>query len=158
MKSLSKLILVFTLILWGLNTAIAQQSLRGDKAKKAAEVKNLISNKDFVFEATKEGMHKGGVPLKYHKYDVAIAKDTLVANLPGAGNGPLKVSSRDYTYNEMKRKNGYDIIIKPKSGITSDVKQIKMEVTPQGHASVRVMTTNRRGPLEFDGYVKQEDY
>jgi hypothetical protein len=158
MKTLSKLILVFALIFWGLNTARAQTSLRDDKAMKATELKSQIDNKDFVFEATKEGMRKGGMPLQYHKYDVAIAKDTLVANLPGSTNGPLKISSRDYVYSEMQGKHGYNIIIRPKAGVTSDVKQIKMQVTTQGHASVRITTANRRGPLEFDGYIKQEDY
>jgi hypothetical protein len=155
MKNLSKLILAFGLILWGLSTAKAQTSLKDDKARKATEVKGLVNSKDFVFEATKEDMRKGGMPLNYHKYDVAVAKDTLVANLPGSSR-PLKIATTNYTYSEMKGKKGYDIIIKPKAGLTSDVKQIKMEVSPQGHASLRVSTNH--GPLELDGYIKQEDY
>ena len=45
----------------------------------------------------------------------------------------------------------------PKAGVTSDVKEIKMKVTPQGHASLRVETAHH-GPLEMFGYIKQEDY
>jgi hypothetical protein len=154
MKNLSKFLFAFGLILWGLNAAKAQTSLKDDKAMKAAEVKNLVNNKDYVFEATRT---KGAKPLAYHKYDVAIAKDTLVANLPGS-KAPLKIASTDFAYNAMKgRKGNWDIIIKPKAGVTSDVKQIKMDVTPQGHASLRV-TTYKRGPLALDGYIKQEDY
>jgi len=152
MKNLSKLLLVLTLGIWGLNTAKAQSALKADKAEKATEVKNLVNNKDFVFEATNT---KGKTPLTYHKYNVAISKDTLVANLPG-NKGPLKISSTDYAYSEWRSKAGYEITIKPKAGVTSDVKQIRMEVTPQGHASVRV--NSGHGPLSLNGYIKQEDY
>ena len=158
MKNLSRFIMVFTLIFLGLNTVNAQTSLKDDKAAKATEVKKFINNKDFVFEATQADLRKGEKPLNYHAYDVAVTKDTLVANLPGSGKGPLKIASTDYAYSAMKGKNGdWDIFIKPKAGLTSDVKQIKMEVTPQGHASMRVITANR-GPLELNGYIKQEDY
>ena len=115
-----------------------------------------LAMKDFVFEATHADMKKGDEPLKYHKYDVAIEKDTLVANLPGSSS-PLKIATTNYVYNEWKGKRGYDIVITPKAGITSNVKQIKMEVSPLGHASLRVTTANH-GPLELDGYIKQEDY
>lgn len=143
-------------MLLSVNAASAQASLKDDKAMKAREVKDQINSKDFVFEATHAAMKKGEEPLKYHKYDVAVAKDTLIATLPG-NKGPLKIATSDYTYNQWKGKSGYEIVIKPKAGITSDVKQINMEVTPQGHASLRVESANR-GPLELVGYVKQEDY
>jgi hypothetical protein len=156
MKNLSKLILVFALILWGINTVKAQTSLKDDKAMKAAEVKDLVNNKDFVFEAT---YTKGEKPLSYHKYDVAIAKDTLIANLPGSAKGPVKITSTNFAYNAMKDKRGnWDIVIEPKAGLTSDVKKIKLDITPQGHASLRVITSGHHGPLALDGYIKQEDY
>jgi hypothetical protein len=158
MKNLSKFLMVFTLIFWGLNTVKAQSSLKDDKAEKAKEVRGFVKGKDFVFEATQADLRKGEKPLNYHAYDVAVSKDTLVANLPGSGKGPLKIASTDYAYNAVKGKNGdWDIFIKPKAGLTSDVKQIRMEVTPQGHASMRVITATR-GPLELNGYIKQEDY
>jgi hypothetical protein len=154
MKNLSKLILAFALIFGGINTATAQSSLKVDKAKRATEVKNLVSNKDYVFEAT---YTKGEKPLKYHKYDVAITKDTLIANLPG-NNGPVKIASTDFAYNSMEGKRGsWDIVIKPKAGLTSNVKQLKIDITPQGHASLHVIRRSQ-GPLALDGYIKQEDY
>ena len=148
MKNLSKLLLVFALGIWGLNTAKAQSSLKTDKAEKAAEIKKLVNNKDYVFEATNA---KGAKSMGY----VAISKDTLIANLPESKR-PLKISTTDYAYSEWRGKSGYEIVIKPKAGITGDVKQIRMEVTPQGHASVLVKSSH--GPLSLNGYVKQEDY
>jgi hypothetical protein len=148
MKNLSKLFLVFALGIWGLNTAKAQSSLKDDKADKATEVKKLVNNKDYVFEATNA---KGAKTMGF----VAISKDTLIANLPESKH-LLKVSTTNYAYSEWRGKAGYEILIKPKAGVTSDVKEIKMEVTPQGHASVFVKSSH--GPLALSGYIKQEDY
>jgi hypothetical protein len=152
MKSLSKLLLAFGLLIGGLNAVKAQSSLKDDKADKATEVKSLVNSKDFVFEATK----KGAMPLSYHKYDVAVSKDTLIAYLPGHA-APLKFNCTNFAYNVMDGKGGsMDVVIKPDAKM-ADVKQIKMDISPQGHAMLRVVRTNG-GPLTFDGYIKQEDY
>jgi len=148
MKNLSRLLLVFALGIWGLNTAKAQSSMQDDKADKATEVKQLVNNKDYVFEATNAN---GAKTMGY----VAISKDTLIANLPESKR-PLKISTANYAYSEWRGKTGYEILIKPKAGITGKVKQIRMEVTPQGHASVLVKSNH--GPLSLNGYIKQEDY
>jgi hypothetical protein len=152
MKSISKLILVFIAVVAGLNTVKAQTSLKDDKADKAAEVKKYVQEKDYVFEAT----NKGGMPLSYHKFDIAIAKDTLVADLPGHA-GKIKFDCTNYGYSEWRGKNGnMEVMIKPNSQM-ADVKQINMEITPQGHAMVKVERSHG-GPLSLNGYVKQEDY
>jgi hypothetical protein len=153
MKNLGKLCIVFALVCWGVNTAKAQSSLKDDRAKKAAEVKGLVNNKDFVFEATHT---KGEKALGYHKYDVAISKDTLIAYLPKSAGGVMKFDCKNFAYNTMRDNKGdWDITIKPNTKM-SDVKELKLDVTPQGHASLQVVT--HRGPLAFDGYIKQEDY
>jgi hypothetical protein len=157
MKTLGKLILVSALLLWGVNTVRAQGSIKDDKAKKAAEVKKLVNSKDYVFEATHENPQKGEKPLKYHRYDVAFAKDTLIADLPGYANGPVKFDCTKYAYSAVKGKNGaWDITVKPKTNM-SDVKQLKLDVYPNGYASLKVVSRDH-GPLSFDGYVKQEEY
>jgi hypothetical protein len=149
MKSLSKLFLAFILLL-GLNVAKAQTSLKDDKAQKATEVKGLINNKDYVFEA------KGDNALNHRKY-VAISKDTLIADLPGySKGGPIKFATTHFAYNEWRSKKGsWDIVIKPKTNM-SDVKELKLDIMPSGHASLRVI--GGHGPLTIDGYIKQEDY
>jgi hypothetical protein len=156
MKTLSKLCLVFVLIFAGLSTVRAQNSLKNDKAMKADEVKGFVNGQNYVFEATHTDSKKGDMPLKYHKYDVAISKDTLIAYLPGK-NGPVKFDCTNFAYNAMRGKSGsWDVVIKPKTNM-SDVKQLKLDISPQGHASLRVIRNNH-GPLELDGYIKQEDY
>jgi hypothetical protein len=158
MKNLSKLLFAFALV-WGINAVKAQTSLKDDKAKKATEVSGLVNSKNYVFEANQGNpAQKGTVPADYHKYNVAISKDTLIAYLPGHGTSPVKITTTNFAYNAMEGKKGnWDIVIKPKSGITSDVKELKLNVSPTGHASLYVKTASR-GPLSFDGYIKQEEY
>ncbi|HZY35169.1 MAG TPA: DUF4251 domain-containing protein [Mucilaginibacter sp.] len=152
MKSIGKLFFVLVAVFAGLNTVSAQNSLKDDKADKAAEIKGLIQKKDYVFEAT----NKGKMPLGYHKYDVAIDKDTLIANLP-ASSGKIKFDCTKYGYSEWRGKNGdWNIVIKPNTQM-ADVKQINMEITPQGHAMIEVKRSHG-SPLALNGYVKQEDY
>jgi hypothetical protein len=152
MKTLSKLLLVLGLAFWGFNTAGAQNSLRDDKAGKAEEVKGFVQGKNYVFEAT----GKGSMNMGYHKYDVSLAKDTLVASLPGK-NGPVKFDCTNYSYNSWRTKDGnWQVIIKPASNMNG-VKEMKMDITPQGHASLTIMTYHH-GPMQLDGYIKQSDY
>jgi hypothetical protein len=149
MKSLGKLFLAAGLVVTGLCTAKAQTSLKDDKADKAAEVQRLIQNKDYVFEATKEGK----MPTGYHKVDIAVDKDTLLAFLPGH----MKFDTRDYAYSTWQGKNGnWEVMLKPKTGM-SDVKKIKMDISSQGMAMVEV-DRSHGGPLSLKGYIKQEDY
>jgi len=152
MKSISKLFFVLIAVFAGLNTVKAQTSLKDDKADKAAEVKGFVQSKDYVFEATT----KGSMPLGYHKFGVAIDRDTLIATLPGS-SGKVKFDCTKYGYSEWRGKNGdWNVVIKPNTQM-ADVKQIKMEITPQGHAMVEVKRSHG-GPLDLNGYVKQEDY
>src|ERR1700753_1532384 len=128
MKTLSKLLFALGFTVFGITAVNAQTALTTDRNKKASEVKRLVNNKDYVFEATQSDMKKGDMSLKYHKYDVALDKDTLVANLPGK-NGPVKFDCTNYTYNSWRGKNGsWNVVIKPQSNMT-DIRQIRMDIS-----------------------------
>ena len=155
MKNLGRIILVSALAVWGANTAKAQSAPKYDRALKKIEVRDLVDNKDYVFEANHTDTKKGAMPLAYHKFNVGLSKDTLVACLPGK-YGNLELSSTNYTYNEWKSKTGDRIVVINPAANNANIKQIRMDITPTGHASVSVRTA--RGPLALDGYIKQEDY
>jgi len=155
MKTLSKLLLVSALGIWGLNTASAQTAPKYDRALKRIEVKDLVDSKDYVFEANNVDTKKGVMPLQYHKFNVGLSKDTLVACLPTKSGDNLEISSTNYTYNEWKNKAGDRIVVINPTD-RPDIKQIRMDITPTGHTSVSVKTNH--GPLALDGYIKQEDY
>lgn len=157
MKNLSKIVWIFAIVLLGLNVAKAQSSLKDDKSLKHAEVKDLIANKDYVFEANSKDPAINDPSASHHQY-VAIAKDTLIARLPNkSGAEPVKVSCSNYSYNAFKDKNGHwEITIKPNTGIR-DVKQLKLDITPNGSASLLVYQSYKK-PVVYNGYIKQEDY
>lgn len=157
MKSLNKFVWVFAVILFGVNVAKAQSSLQDDKAIKHAEVKDLINNKDYVFEATTKNGTINDTSSNHHRY-MAISKDTLVARLPNRTSAdPVKVSCTNYSYNVVKNKNGHwDVTIKPNAGM-SDVKQFKLDIMPNGSASLLVIQTDKKSVV-YNGYIKQEDY
>jgi hypothetical protein len=156
MKTLSKILLVSALGIWGLNTAKAQTAPKYDKALKKYEVSDLVDSKDYVFEANHLDTKKGAMALQYHKFDVALSKDTLVACIPTKSGNNLEISSTNYTYNEWKNKAGDRIVVINPAANNANIKEIRMDITPTGHASVSVRTN--RGPLALDGYIKQEDY
>lgn len=156
MKNLGKLILVSALAVWGLNTASAQTAPKYDRALKKIEVRDLVDSKDYVFEANNSDTKKGAMPLAYHKFNVGLSKDTLVANLPSKSGESLSLSSTSYTYTEWMNKTGDRIVVINPAANNANIKQIRMDITPLGHASISVKTS--RGPLALDGYIKQEDY
>jgi len=159
MKSLSKLILVFASVLWGLNTSQAQIPSQKEKADKAEEIKRLIDEKNFVFKAVPEKdsskvIAENGSKLPY----VAVLRDTLIVNLSGqTKTDSVKFNGTAFGYRETRNKKGdWDIVIKPSTGM-SDVKEMTMVVMPTGHASLRVIRSHG-SPLSYVGYIKQEDY
>lgn len=156
MKNLSKLMMAFALLFFGVNAVKAQSSLRQDKAMKAKRVEKFVNSKDYVFEATHTGYSRGDRQLPYHRYDIALDKDTLIAHLPGSAR-PVKFDCTNYAYHVSRANNGgWHVLIRPRASMTR-VKEINMNISSQGEARVRVDRSNM-GPLNFNGYIKQESY
>lgn len=155
MKNLSKVMMALALLFFGINAVKAQSSLRQDRAMKAKQVKKFVNSRDYVFEATHTGYQKGDRHLRYHRYDIALDKDTLLAQLPG--KHPVQFNCTDYAYHATRTGNGgWHVVIRPRTSMT-DVRQINMNISSQGEAAVRV-DRNHMGPLTFNGYIKQESY
>jgi hypothetical protein len=121
---------------------------------KTTEVDSLVRNKSYVFEATRLKSDS----LHYHKYSVSIAKDTLVAYLPGkSAADTAKISCTSFDYHVVKNERGdRDVYITPNSAM-SDVKQLTLQITPSGKASLQVVRTDA-SPFTLIGYIKQESY
>ncbi len=164
MKSLSKF-LVFILVMCGVNTVRAQESLQKDEAKKEAEVQKIVSSGRYTFEATKEISKTGNRPLKRGD-NLDISKDTLIARLPDLGKAPsAPVSARAsgitcnrFTYNMEQGQHGRtEVIIKPeqKSTADKDVKELKLNISSLGYGTLTVIRTDK-SPVTYYGYIKQE--
>jgi len=164
MKSFSKLCFVFALVLCGLNTAMAQQSLSDDQTRKTAEVQQFINNATYTFVLNVDNPEKpAGVSLKPH-YRVKISKDSVIAFLPSAGTASavsvdtlsnMRFTWTNFYYNTSKTNGGWNIVIKPGNN-GNPVKQLTLYITTLGHATLKLYGGSRN-PRVYDGYLKQNN-
>jgi hypothetical protein len=166
MKSLSKF-LAFTLLVCGVNTVRAQNSLKDDEAKKAAEVKTLVNSGRYTFSAEK--VHtKGETQSAGYGTVLDISKDTLIAYLPDLGKDPgSPVSAKapgitciHFAYKMTQASDSsYDVSIVPEEKYVKDLRNIKdidIHISKIGYADVKVSTTNH-GELKYHGYIMQHE-
>lgn len=156
------------LLLTSLSFLIFSQCLTAQLHKKNDDkkiaFKNMIDSQYFVFEAQSATPMRGNFRNLTSEYEVTVTKDTLISNLPYFGRAynsqynPTK-SSLDFTSTNFSysvsphKKNGWDIIIKPKD--KTDILQYFFTVFDNGSASLTV-TSNSRDPISFNGYVKKK--
>jgi hypothetical protein len=162
MKTLIKLFLVFAVAMGALNVALAQT-----KAEKQTAIKNMVDNKNYVFEANYALPMRGGQKQLTSDYDLRVSKDSIIAYLPYYGRaymapvdpteGGIKFTCTNFSYTTKLRKNGtWDITIKPRDkNITDwrDVQELTMNISPNGYASLQVVSSNR-DPISFDGDIR----
>ncbi|RYU92448.1 DUF4251 domain-containing protein [Mucilaginibacter terrigena] len=165
MKTLIKIILAWALAIVMVAPANAQDKKAIKKAKKAAEVKELIDAQNYVFKATYMYPNGGGQRYLTTDYDVTVSRDTVESFLPyfgvvyaGAGynsssdNG-VKFTSTKFNYTADLQKNGsYRIIIKPND--VTGTTQMFLDIFPNGNANLSVISLNRER-IRYDGYIKE---
>lgn len=165
MKSFSKLCLVFTLVLWGINRASAQQSLIDDQARKTAEVQQFINNANYTFVLNVDNAEKpAGVSL-HPRYRVNVSKDSVIAFLPSAGTASaasvdtlnnMRFAWTNFNYSTSKTNGGWNITITPGANTSDAIKQLTLYVTTTGHATLKLYGGSR-SPRIYDGYLKQNN-
>lgn len=155
---MKNLIKIFALVLTiaTFSRADAQQTAtQQDKASKHVEMKDLINNKDYVFEMTRPNSQTTD-SVKYHKYHVDVNKDTLIVYLPLLSDS-IKFNTTSYGYNcTAAASGGWLIDIKPNANM-NNVKELKLSTTSQGTATLTVFLPGKK-PIVYQGYIKQEDY
>lgn len=167
MKTFNKIAIV---ILFAMITAFAAnaQNTRSDKkAARLAEIKNLVESRNFVFDANYVNPSRGSGRALTTDYDLTITKDTIIAYLPyfgqayvappyGSTEGGIKFTNTDFTYIEKAgKKGGWNITIKPnKKNISDsrDVQSMYLTISPDGYASLQVISSNR-DPISFNGTI-----
>jgi len=167
MKKLAKLMVVSILIFTGWQTAGAQNSRSQRKAEKQAEVKKMVDNSNFSFEANYAIPQGSATRVLTSTYDLKIRKDSVTAFLPyfgvahlappiGSDDGGIKFTSTNFNYKQRElKKGGWEITIKPRDkDITDwkDVQQMILNVSPEGYASLLVISSNR-DPISFQGDI-----
>jgi len=167
MKTLVKLFLALAVICGGLNAAQAQSTKKEKQAAKAAAIKKLIENVNFVFEANMAIPQTGNSRQLTPEYDLKVVKDTITAFLPyfgqayiapapGETEGGIKFTSTNFAYTSKQKKNGsWEISIKPNDHNIADwrdVQQLRLSISTDGYATLQVTSSNR-DPISFYGTI-----
>lgn len=132
-----------------------------DELKKE-EVAKLVAAHSYVFKALTM-LPSATVPSRQltSEYDVQVSKDTVVCFLPYFGRayvapmdptkGGIQFTTTKFDYKEtVRKKGGWDIIIKPEDN--QDTRQLTLNVTETGYASLQVISNNKQ-PIFFSGYI-----
>jgi hypothetical protein len=158
--------LLFLTLIVGVSSVASAQTKPTKKEKaaaKAAEVKQWIDQKNYLFVAQYAQPLGGGNIYVQPNYDLKIANDSVTAFLPFFGRaftapinpseGGIKFTSTKYDYQAKQDKKGmWNILIKPAD--TRDVRQLRLSVSPGGYATLNIINTNRT-PISFTGYVEE---
>jgi len=164
MKSVKRIAIYLTLLMGIMSKAnfiLAQDSKKEKKAKKEAQIKNLVDSQNFVFKAqTALAMGRRIINLSTD-YDLKVTREEVVSYLPyygraysttpGSSNG-LDFTSKEfeYTIKETKKNDGWDIVIKPKD--TQLARELLLTVFKSGTANLQVSSNDKQN-ISFSGYV-----
>jgi hypothetical protein len=157
-------IMLLAVVYTSVNLAYCQNP---KKAARQAAIKNMIDSAKFYFSADYALPQHGGTKQLTSTYDVKVTKDSIITYLPyygkaylapapGTTDGGINFTSTNFSYKvNHEKKGGWEIIIKPKDhDITNwrDVQQMVLNISPDGYASLSVLSTNR-DPISFEGNI-----
>lgn len=157
---ITAIILVTALFTWFLPVSSwAQESKKEKRARKSEQIRKMVENKRFVFQAQRAQPMGGGSWQLTSPYDFTMKGDTAVCFLPYFGRafvapinpseGGIKFTSTKFSYDYKKRrKGGWDITFKPQD--VDNLQFIMINISEAGYGSLQV-TDNTRQPISFDG-------
>lgn len=164
MKYIKTIPVLLLLLVLGVGL-FAQTSVKPKESEKAKKIKELISSRNYQFQAQTVFPMSGRTrQIAGEGYDVSVSKDTVNSYLPYFGRayaapidpskGGIQFISKDFEYTEAPgKKGGWDITIKPKD--VRDVQQFFLSVSEDGYASLQVTSTNRQ-PISFNGIIAEK--
>jgi hypothetical protein len=164
MKYIKAVPVLLLLLILGAGS-FAQTSAKPKESEKSKKIKELISNRNYVFQAQTVFPMSGRTrQITGEGYDVTVSRDTVNSYLPYFGRaysapidpskGGLQFISKNFEYTEAPgKKGGWDITIKPKD--IQDVQQLFLSVSADGYASLQVTSTNRQA-ISFNGTIVEK--
>ena len=130
-------------------TFVAQSVFPTEDAR--YNVRNMFPNGSNLYQLTS-------------RYDVRVTSDSVIAYLPFFGRaytapvnpseGGIKFTSTKFSYRESIRKKNYEIEIVPQDN--NDVRNIFITISPNGFASLRVLSVNKT-PIAYNGTIESNE-
>ena len=157
MKTIYGLSLLLLVIATG--TACSSSSRAQDSNQ---NYERIVNDRNYTFVAVSVQPVGGRFRQLTPEYDLRVLGDSIVAYLPYFGRaysapidptkGGIQFTSTDFDYEQSAtRKGGWIIMIKPKD--VQDVRQLTLNITSKGNASLQVISTNRQA-ISFNGRIE----
>lgn len=155
---------VLLLVLAGFLPVAAQSKVQV-KVSKGEKIKQLVANRNYIFQAQSVFPMGGRTrQIAGDGYEVSVSKDTVNSYLPYFGRaysapldpskGGIQFLSKQFKYTEKPNKRGgWDITIEPQD--VRDVQQLIFSISEDGYASLQVTNTNRQ-PISFNGIITEK--
>ena len=129
----------------------------------ADDIKNMVSDQQFIFVATRVNPLRGGMRVLTSEYDVSVKKDSLVSYLPYFGRayqaplnpseGGIQFTSTSFSYKvNPGKKDTWEVTIIPND--FQDVQQLFFTIYNNGTAMLNV-TSTYKDPISFNGYLRK---
>jgi Domain of unknown function (DUF4251) len=128
--------------------------------QKSADIKNLIESRHFTFVAQDVTPLSGPTRILTTPYDMTVNENKIDTYLPYYGvayiapinptEGGVNFTSTNFNYVPKPIKRGWEILIKPHD--VNDVRQLILEVTTSGNATLQVLSNNRQA-ISYHGYI-----
>jgi hypothetical protein len=161
MQIVNKILFSLSLVILVAVSGSGQSKSKGKQKHPSAGLAELIQQNRFVFKAETASPMTGRFRMLTSDYDLRITKDSLVSYLPyfgraytaniGSNQSPLDFVSTNFTSNtEVNKKGRWIITLQPRDN--DNVREMILDISPSGHASLTV-TSNNRQPISFNGSI-----
>lgn len=158
MTSLKRFIAIFFIVLVSAACSSINQQQAGAKE---VEIPALIQQQNFIFNAQSLTPQGGTMQPLTAEYDVTVSKDSINSFLPYMGRSftapmdPRDIGvnfiSTNFDYQQRTRSNGnWEIVITPRDA--KEIRQMTMNISPNGYASVIVTLTNKQS-ISYNGII-----
>jgi hypothetical protein len=143
--------------------AAAMSGLAQPSDQKIAATKQLITSQTYVFVPQTALPSRGRSHQIMDNFDLQVTTNSLVSDLPYFGQAsvapldptksPLNFTSHKFEYTVTPgKKEGWQVVIKPKDVEYSDVQRMMLDISSEGYTSLRVLFTNH-DPITFSGAI-----
>jgi hypothetical protein len=167
-ESMKNIIITAILLTAFVFTANSQEEQMSRKERREAkqeqkkeEIKNLITEKRFVFVPTHAMPLGGGSIFLSHSFEAEIKGDTLISYLPfygvayrveyGGRNGGFDFTQPLEEYTSEQDDKGYQVNLEVKNKM--DYLTYNFQISELGYATLNVTSTNRQA-ISFYGHIE----
>jgi hypothetical protein len=155
-KNIINTLFILFISIFGLTNAKAQETSE-------STLKNILTNKNFVFKAQSAWPLQGTVVQLTPGFDMRLMIDSINTYLPyfgrsfqanyGSSNGGINFTSTKFDYKlKEKSKGGWELTIKPNDA--KEINQLIYSISKNGYATLQV-TSNNRQAISFYGIIEK---